>query len=57
MRSVRPQGASGLSLSEAYSGSANQWVASLFKAANSPTSAEKSRAASLNTSFWSYGLI
>ena len=39
----------------AYSGSMSQWVASPFKAASSPTSAERSRAVSLVTSFGSWG--
>jgi hypothetical protein len=33
----------------------SQWVASPFKAASSPTSAERSRAETLLTSFWSCG--
>src|SRR5215218_7501582 len=41
----------------AYSGSVSQWVASPFNAASSPTSAERSRAVSLATSFGSCGPI
>src|SRR5215208_967035 len=41
----------------AYSGSVSQWVASPFKAASSLTSAERSRAVSLVTSFGSCGPI
>jgi hypothetical protein len=39
--------------SAAYSGSVSQWVASAFKAASSPTNAERSRAVSPVTSFGS----
>src|SRR5918994_4333652 len=42
-------------LRAAYSGSVSQWVASAYKAASSPTSAERSRAVSLVTSFGSCG--
>ncbi len=38
-----------------YSGPSSQWVASPFNAASSPTSAERSRAVSLVTSFGSWG--
>jgi hypothetical protein len=41
----------------AYSGSVSQWVASAFNATSSPTSAERSRAVSLATSFGSCGPI
>jgi hypothetical protein len=40
-----------------YSESVSQWVASAFNAASSPTSAERSRAVSLVTSFGSCGPI